>query len=300
MTCRHVACSVLIAGVCAHGLCGCGDAVGDVRVRANGVNEARDGIVASATADGWAVELDHAVLSLVDFRMRTSAGEEAVLDVEPAVIELVPSPDIVFEVEGVPAQRWDETSYHIGPPTDASRNLGVDDAILGRMLQEGWSTYYAGRLVAPSGTVDPDGAPITQIEFELGIPAEVDYRLCVNGIDGTNGVVVPINSAADVEVTWHLTHLFFDSFVEDAALRVEPFAGVWDGQGVLTLDDLDVPLGGLRAADGGPLIDELGNPVLYIPGMTGADTLREFIVQGRPGHFNGLEGFCTTELRVGG
>lgn len=280
-------------------LLGCGDgAAGELRLRADGIHEARDGITAEQTADGWAVEIDHAVISLTDIRLATSAGEDAMIAVEPTVVELVPSPSLAFELEGVPAQRWDRFSYHLGPVPEGARSVGADAAIVERMRTEAWSSYYEGRLVAPAGTVDAEGAPVDVVPFELGFPVEVDYAFCVAGNDGTNGVVVPLNSAADYEITWHLTHLFFDSFAEDAALRVEPFAARWSGEGPLTLDDLDVPLGGLRAIDGGPLTDELGNPVVYIPGMTGADTLREFVLAGRPGHFNGLEGFCMTEVRV--
>jgi hypothetical protein len=278
---------------------GCGDgAVGELRLRANGINEARDGIAPTQTEDGWAVDFDHAVLSLTDVRVRTVAGEDAMVAVEPVLVELVPAPQLAFDIPGVPAQRWDAFSYHLGPAPPSARNLGVEASIAERMRDEGWSTYYAGRLVAPDGTTNADGDPVTEVPFELGFPVEVDYELCVAGNDGTNGVVVPVNGAADYEITWHLTHLFFDSFVEDAALRVEPFAALWDGESPLTMDDLDAPLGGLRGIDGGPLTDDVGNPVVYIPGMTGADTLREFVLAGRPGHFNGLEGFCMTELRV--
>jgi len=278
---------------------GCGDdATGGLVLRANGINEARAGITAEQTADGWAVELDHAALSLTDLRLRTEAGDDAMVAVEPVVVELVPEPAVAFELAAVPAQRWDRFSFEVAPPPEGARNLGVDGAVFERMRTEGWSTYYEGRLVAPAGTTNADGEPVTEVPFELGFPVRADYRFCVAGNDGTNGVVVPVNSTADYEVTWHITHLFFDSFVEDAALRVEPFAAQWDGEGPLTLDDLDVPLGGLRAIDGGPLLDDLGNPVLYLPGMTGADTLREFVLQGRPGHFNGLEGFCMTELEI--
>ncbi|HJL18250.1 MAG TPA: hypothetical protein RMH99_21480 [Sandaracinaceae bacterium LLY-WYZ-13_1] len=278
---------------------GCGDgSVGSLTLRANGIQEARSGISAEQTADGWAVEFDHAVLVLTDLRLATAAGEDAMVAVEPAAVELVPEPTVAFALEGVPAQRWDRFSYHVGPPPEGTRNLGVEASLLERMRSEGWGTYYEGRLVAPEGTTDAEGEPVTEVPFELGFPVEVDYEFCVAGNDGTNGVVVPVNSGADYEITWHLTHLFFDSFVEDASLRVEPFAARWDGDGALTLDDLDAPLGGLRGIDGGPLTDELGNPVVYIPGMTGADTLREFVLNGRPGHFNGLEGFCMTDLRV--
>jgi len=278
---------------------GCADdTTGELVLRANGSNEARSGISPEQTADGWAVEYDHAVMVITDVRLATSAGEDAMVAVDPVAVELVPEPTIVYELEAVGAQRWDRFSYHLGPPTERARNLGVDEAIFERMRSEGWSTYYEGRLVAPAGTVDEDGEPITEVPFELGFPVQVDYAFCISGSDLTDGVVVPVNSRADYEITWHLTHLFFDSFVEDSSLRVEPFAAQWSGEGPLTLDDLDVPLGGLRAIDGGPLLDDVGNPVLYLPGMTGADTLREFVLQGRYGHFNGLEGFCMTTLEV--
>lgn len=278
---------------------GCGsEAAGSLTVRANGINEARAGIAAGDTADGWAVEFDHAVLVLSDFRLRSSAGDDAMIGVDPVAIELVPEPAVAFEIEGIPAQRWDRASYHVAAPSGAVRSRGVDADLLSRMRTEGWSTYYAGRFVAPADTVDSAGDPVDEVPFEFGFPVEVDYEFCIAGNDGTEGVVIPNNSAADYEITWHLTHLFFDSFVEDAALRVEPLAARWNGSDPVGLDDLDVPLGGLRGMDGGPLVDEVGNPVIYIPGMSGADTLRDFVVQGRPGHFNGLEGFCMTTLAV--
>ncbi|MFK7988790.1 MAG: hypothetical protein AB8I08_22410 [Sandaracinaceae bacterium] len=280
-------------------LAGCGEGTaGSLTLRANGSNEARAGIAADATADGWAVEFDHAVMAIRDVRRATMAGEDAAVQVDPVVVELVPEPSFVFELEGIPAQRWDRFSYHLAPPTADTRSVGVDEGILERMRDAGWSTYYEGRLLAPPGTVDAEGEAVSVIAFEFGIPVRVDYAFCVAGNDGTDGVVIPVNSRTDYEITWHTTHLFFDSFVENSALRVEPLAALWDGEGPLTIDDLDVPLGGLRAFDGGPLLDDEGNPVIYIPGMTGADTLAEFVIKGRPGHFNGLEGFCMTELEV--
>ena len=50
--------------------------------------------------------------------------------------------------------------------------------------------------------------------------------------------------------------------------------------------------------DGRSLRDREGNPVVYLAGMTGATTLREFFLHARYGHFNGLAGFCTTDLRL--
>lgn len=277
---------------------GCGDSTGSLILRANGINEARAGITAEQTADGWAVEFDHAIVVLSELRLESGAGEDAGVSVDPVAVELVPEPSVAFEVDAIPAQRWDRVSYRLGPAADGVRGVGVTPELLARLQAEGWSAYYAGRLVAPAGTEREDGTPVTVVPFEFGFPVDAAYSFCVAGNDGTDGVVIPVSSTADYEVTWHITHLFFDSFVEDSSLRVEPLAALWDGEGPLTIDALDVPLGGLRAVDGDPLLDDLGNPVVYIPGMTGADTLREFVLDSRPGHFNGLEGFCMTELTV--
>ncbi|MGF1467387.1 MAG: hypothetical protein ACFCGT_14775 [Sandaracinaceae bacterium] len=277
--------------------CG-GGAVGDVVLRASGGMEASQGILASQTADGWVVEFDHAVIRVEDFSLRTANGDDANVAFDPLVVELVPETSLIDEIRAVPAQRWDRTSYLLSPVEAGDRVVGVEDRIVTLMRDEGWSSYYEGRLVAPTGTVDENGDPVTVIPFAFGFPVVASYAFCVNGLDRTDGVVVPVSSAVDVELTWHLTHLFFDSFVELSALRVEPQAARWDGATELTLPDLDVPLGGLRAIDGGPLIDDQGNPVFYIPGPSGADTLEEFVLAGRPGHFNGLEGFCMTEVTV--
>ncbi len=277
--------------------CGSSDG-GTLTLRVDGANEARRGITSEQTADGWAVEFDHAILVLAGVRLATGLGDDAGLMLDSVAIELIPQPAVAYRIEGLPAQRWDRTAYYVEPPDSETRALGVEASLLERMQSEEWSTFYSGRLIAPAGTQNADGDLITVVPFEFGFPVEATYDFCVSGNDGTDGVVIPPNSAVDYEVTWHLTHLFFDSFAEDAFLRVEPLAARWDGERPLSIDDLDVPLGGLRGTDGGPLRDQVGDPVVYIPGSTGANTLRDFVLNGRPGHFNGLEGFCTTTLRV--
>lgn len=162
------------------------------------------------------------------------------------------------------------------------------------MRSEGWSLYLEGALV---GRTPPDGES-GEIPFAFGVPVAVDYLDCANG-DGTLGIVVPPNAVADVEITWHLTHTWFDSFVEDASLRAEAFAAVWSGDAPLATDDLESQLlSRMTGVRGGLLVDEGGNPVQYLPGMTGARTLREFMLSHRYGHWNGLEGLCRTELTI--
>lgn len=135
--------------------------------------------------------------------------------------------------------------------------------------------------------------------FELGHTVDIDDFTCTSG-DGTSGIVVPVNGTAEAEITWHVTHLWFDSFAEDSAFRAEAVAAVYDGKGPVTMEQLaSQPLGNLRDRMGKPQRDSGGNPVIYIPSQEpGVNTPRDFAVRARFGHFNGLNGACETEVRV--
>jgi hypothetical protein len=278
-----------------------GESGGSVVVWVSGGVEAREGrIPAEDFADGYSVTIDHAVLSVSDFVLRASDGESAGLDVQPVLVELVPDRAEAFSFDGIPARRWDEVGYVSAPPSADVRKVNVADDVAARMIEEGWSFYTSGIIEAPPGTVDAVGAPISSIPYEIGLPVRASYAQCSNGVDGTLGVVVSEGTTTEAEITWHLTHTWFDSYAEDASLRAEAIAAGWDGEGPVTLEDLaDQRLTNLEGIDGQqPMADEVGNPILYIPGASGAETLEEFVLATRFGHFNGLEGFCMTELET--
>jgi len=265
-------------------------ASGRVVLRARGGNEARDGIKAAQFADGYAVEYEHALLSVSQFHLRTTDGEDANLEYSPAVVDLIPTPVTLFEADGVPAQRWDEVGFSSHPPDEKTRNVNAPEALFELMIEKSYSFLQTGVLISPEGERSP---------FELGFPVRIDYFSCTAG-DGKFGIVVPVNGEAETEVTWHLTHLFFDSFAEDSAYRAEAMAAVYDGeQPVRTEDREEQPLGSLVGADGAPLRDQNGNPVIYIPPQDpGVRSLRDFVLRSRFGHFNGLSGSCNTEIEV--
>ncbi len=275
-------------------LAGCTDAnggsTGKVRLYANAGVEARTGIASVHFADGFAVEYDHALLTVSSFYLRTMEGDDAQLDMPMRVVDLIPDPREVFVVSGVPAQRWDEVGFSSAPPGGDVENLNAPQELVDRMVTSHYSFLQTGRLIAPDGTPIP---------FELGFPVSIDYFTCTSG-DGTFGVVVPPNGTADAEITWHLTHLWFDSFAEDSAFRAEAVAAVWDGVHPVRTEDLMAqPLARLTSAEGTPLRDALGNPVIYIPPQEpGVETLRDFILRARFAHFNGLGGSCASEVRV--
>ena len=176
-------------------------AVGTLRLRVSGGNEATSGVPATATDDGWSVRFAHVALQLEQVLLRTTAGEDAALAMDPVVVELTRGSALAFTLDGVPAQRWDRFGWRSRPVDARAENRGVDPAIFERMREGGFSLYLEGAFVAPAGAVDAEGAPVTEVPFALGAPVEADYERCVNGTDGTSGVVVPLNSAIDAEVT---------------------------------------------------------------------------------------------------
>lgn len=123
---------------------GASAARGTVLVRTSGGVEAREGIAADRTIDGFAIAFDHAVLALDDFTVRTQLGDDARVMADPAIVELVPTSAETWRFDGVPAQRWDDVGYVTAPARADARRLGVDDAIADAMITNGWSSYYEG------------------------------------------------------------------------------------------------------------------------------------------------------------
>ena len=279
---------------CVLGLAACSDvdagSEGRLLVRANGGVEAREGISKERFADGYAVTYHHAILSVSAFHVRTKEGDDARVVATPTVVDLVPASVELFAFDGIPAQRWDEVGFRSHAPQPGARNVNAPIELVQLMEARGYSFLQTGTLTSPEGQVIP---------FELGHAVDIDYFTCTAG-DGTYGVVVPVNGAAEAEITWHLTHLWFDSFAEDSAFRAEAIAAVYDGVSPVRMEQLATqPLGKLGGRGGKPLRDGNGNPVIYIPPQEpGVSTLRDFVVRARFGHFNGLGGSCQTEVRV--
>lgn len=263
---------------------------GRVVVRASGGNEARDGIPAASFADGYAVRYEHALLSITDLHLRTRGGEDADVAMTPTVIDLVPSTIDVLRADGIAAQRWDEVGFKSHAVQPGVRNVNAPSELVDAMIARGYSFLQIGTLTAPDGAVIP---------FALGHAVDIDYFRCASG-DGTLGMVVPANGTAEVEITWHLTHAWFDSFAEDSAYRAEAVAAVYDGVSPVTTEQLAAqPLARLTNTAGKPLTDARGNPVIYVPPQEpGVRTLKDFVQRARFGHFNGLGGACQTEIRV--
>lgn len=268
--------------------CGGTDGVGTVRVSLSGEEASREGFPVGdiAFADGWSVQFERVIVSLVDFRLAASDGDEAAIEADPIVADLHLGEPIAWTFEGVHARRWDRVSYHFGPPTAASRKVGaVDDATLASMIANGHALHLEG--VATRGE--------ESVPFAFGLDLNVDATRC-EGADATEGLVVREATFNDAQLTIHLDHLFFDSYATDEpAMRFDPMAAVVGDDDLLTLDDLAMQsTTDVRDAEGEPLLVD-GAPLVYDAGDLPLDgpNLREFVRAAAitVGHFQG-EGHC--------
>ena len=275
----------------------CGDegssGAGSLRIHISGEEGAREGYPvgsgddAIAFADGWTLEFHKVLVSIADFTLRASSGEDAELELEPVVADLHLGEPRLWTIEDVPARRWDRVGYRYAPPSDDARKANeVRDADLEKMADHGYSLYL-------EATATKDDR---KVELEYGFELEVAMTECVNGQDDTDGLIVANNAVNEAQITVHLDHLFFDTYATDeAALRFEPMAAVAPESGPLTLEALAEQdnLSDLEDAEGAPL--ELG----YDPGSAFDPVprnLRDYVIAAATttGHFNG-EGHCVYE-----
>lgn len=267
--------------------CGTDEGVGTVRVSLSGEEASREGFPVGeiAFADGWSIEFERVVVSLVDFRIESASGDAAATEADPVVADLHLGEPLAWTFEGVPARRWDRISYRFGPPTEASRRVGsVDEATVAAMIAGEHALHVEG-----VATRDEERVPFV---FALDLP--VDATAC-EAADGTEGLVVREATFDDAQITVHLDHLFFDTFAtEDASMRFDPMAAVAGVDG-LVLDDLArQSTTDVRNAEGEPLLVD-GSPLVYDPGdlVLDSPTLRDFVRAAATtvGHFQG-EGHC--------
>lgn len=289
----------LVLGSVVAALSACGDSggAGTLALSASGGNEARSGISTTSFADGYSATFEHAYLAVSDVSLRATGGVDAEIGFVPTVVDLVSDPKLVLEAPDLEARRYDDVTYVVGPPDSASNvRSSLPSEIVERIVNERLGVLLIGTITPPAGATDGEGNMLAPLPFELGFPVRATYARCGSG-DGTLGVVVPNNSRAEAEISWHLAHAFFDSYAEEASLRAEAIYAAWDGEGPLVMSDLATQrLSNLKGADGRALDDTQGYPVVYLPGASGALTLEEFVLAARFGHFGGLEGECTTTL----
>lgn len=268
---------------------------GGVAIRVSGEGAAQSGYpyVKNGTeirfADGWTVRFSKYLVSVGEVRLATTTDAEAIASPEVFVVDLHRGDATILEQDGLEPRRWERLGFRVVPPPATARTIGDVNAEDVARMQRGGFNYWL------EGTAEKAGRTVS---FAWGLANPTRATNCTNGLDGTEGVVVRHNATTDVEITFHLDHLFWDTLgTEIANLRFDAIAAAADGTGAVRLDALaGQPLADLRGLDGGPLRDEAGVRILYNPGSVPlpSQDLRAFMLATSAGqaHVNGL-GLCT-------
>ncbi|MFV8753327.1 hypothetical protein ACNOYE_22490 [Nannocystaceae bacterium ST9] len=276
---------------------GCGGSEGTLALVATGEDAAVGGFPVVdegetiAFADGWTLEFDKYLVSFGRLRLASASGEVGLDSDAVYVVDLHRGAAQVDLFAGVAAQRWDAFGFEVvAPPADAIVLDDVDEADVQRMRDNDYNYWIEGRA-------SKDGV---ELSFAWGLANPTRNSDCTNGIDDTQGVVIRNSGTSNAEITFHLEHMFWNSLGTDAAeLHFDPIAAMADADGRIEFDALaDQNLADLRDADGNPLVDGEGNPIVYDPASVplAADNLREFVLAAvsTQAHLDG-GGLCTID-----
>ncbi|WNG35019.1 hypothetical protein F0U61_16200 [Archangium violaceum] len=263
-------------------------AEGEVRVTMSGGDGTQRGYASHLFQDGWSVQFTKYLVSLGDFTLTSAAGEKRTAP-EHVLVDVQKGDVPLTGLKGLPAGRWG-VGFRVSPPREDTKlpdgNVSAED--LAMMRERGYSYWVEGVAVKKDVGV---------YTFRMGFPVNAHMVDCINGVDGTMGIVVPENSVAEAEVTIHAEHMFYDRLGthRGVQLRFDAIAATADETGVITPEGLSTQnLLDLRDRNGGELKDDQGQPVVYEPGAYTVRTLQEFVTQSvvDQAHLNG-GGVCT-------
>ncbi|MDC0712820.1 hypothetical protein POL68_30445 [Stigmatella sp. ncwal1] len=272
-----LAAAILLSGACSP------TATGEVRGVMSGEEGAQDGYPSHLFADGWSVRFTKYLVAVGDFVLTSDSGETHAAS-RHVLVDLQKGDVALAHLTGLAAGRWN-VGFAVRPPDDFTElpdsNVSAED--LARVRSHGYSYWLEGEAVKVGTGV---------YRFSFGFPVNARMENCINGVDGTQGIVVPENSTAEAEITLHAEHMFYDRLGthRGVQLRFEPFAATAGPDKVITSEGLATQqLLDLRGMQGEELLDSEGKPVVYEPGAYGVKTLWEFVSQSivDQAHLNG-------------
>jgi hypothetical protein len=231
--------------------------------------------------DGWTVRFTKFLVSVGQVSVNATGGTASTLPpLRVFNLHGTSGPVRVGSLTNVPARRQDLVGYRIAPPAADSvpGNSGATAGDVTAMRSGGFSLWVEGTATKPGRA--------TPITFRWTFSNTVDYTRCE--LEGAFGVAVPTSGTADVQLTIHGDHFFYDRVGEGAQLRFEDIAAAdRDMDNMVTLEEL-------------AMVDLTTLPRdRYDPsGAPNVNTLRDFmtVLTTTVGHFNG-EGECSVTRR---
>lgn len=238
--------------------------------------------------DGWSVTIDTLIVSIVSVNIQEATpdgnGPMVAQWRQPTVLDIASNKNgqiPLTTIKNIDAGRHD-FGFRVAPP---SNDVAGDKALAELMRTNKWSIVVRG-TATPDANHPEFSKPVS---FDFGFPLDATYYACINGADGTSGVVIAANRQTDAYIYPHIVDLFWDSLgVGNEKLRFDAIARAAGEDDLVTIEELD----GVSLTDPA-LADKDGIPLYDDAGLLDTYTLGEFIRRGMAEslHFNGI-GFC--------
>lgn len=268
----------LLAVLAVVALSGCGG-VGELSLTTWGEEYIEQEIPATEFEDGFTVRYTKFLVVIRDFTLATKTGMKGPSQTGPLVVDVNKLGPIELQsFKNLDAIKWDRVSYGIGPSASATGSGAVAAADVDAMKSGGHSLWV-------EGSVSKMGVSKT---FSWKFDIDTAYTECTNP-DFGEGVTVPTGGKAEVQLTIHGDHLWYDDLQSpDAKVRGTAISAAdANNDGVITQDELkavqltSLPLGQYGTG-----------------GASSVKNLDDFVrALGRTvGHFRG-EGECVTTAK---
>lgn len=195
--------------------------------------------------DGWKVEYTKFLVTIGNFRARSTATGKELRDPTVYVLDLKNAPAagyVTASFDAIDAVRFDKVGEDMPAAAPGAKALApTSDADLKLMVDNGYSLYVAGSMTKDAKT----------ITFAWGFAMGTSFDDCASA-QGDTGFAVPQGGTVQIKPTIHGDHWFFSDITEGAEVtkRYAQFIADADadGNGEVTIDELKA----LKAADAFP------------------------------------------------
>ncbi len=194
---------------------------GTLEIRANGEDFVREGFVSK---DDWKISFDHFYVTLADI---TAYQSDPPFNAE-ANSEIKVKEKVSFEqAKTVDLAKGDESAEPILIQKFAEVPAGKYNALSWKIVK-GKSEPAEAQTIVMEGTAEKDGQTI---DFTVKIDNEYEY-ICGEFVGGERKGILKTGSTADLELTFHLDHIFGDADaaadddINTNALGFEPLAAL--------------------------------------------------------------------------
>ncbi len=214
-------------------LMGCGDGdAGSVQVFVEAEASITGGLAAGMgeedIADGWSVTYDEFLVTVGNVRAARTDTMAALGDASAFVMDLKQVPAggyVISKFDNAAAGQWYQFGFDMPAPTTETQVLApTTEMQKAGLMSGGYSMLIAGTLENASGKSCPPGDPdpakcvaAPKITFRWGLPAATSFDDCTT-VDGTAGFAVPSGAGAQVAITVHGDHWFFNNITAGAEI----------------------------------------------------------------------------------